>query len=91
MPVIPYLGGKPMQNHFALQFAVRLAEPDRHEKALPPVFYDPETQCFKYDFNGQIFPANEIFSDHADDRIRQELKSMSLTQGSTGRRDYCWI
>ena len=77
--------------HFAMRLAERIPDPDRHEKALPPVEYSVEKQCFAYTFEGTRYDAAEVFSDAAPPRLREHLKSMSVTQGSTGKRDYCFI
>ena len=77
--------------HFALQFAVEIPDPDRHEKALPPINYMRDKQFFEYTFEGSKYSAYEVFSDQAPKNLKEHLKSMSVTQGSTGKRDYCFI
>ncbi len=80
-----------MSAAFAMQFAETLPDPNRSEKALPPVTYPRDRQYFAYRFDGVQYTAAEVFSDNAPAPLREHLKSMSITQGSTGKRDYCFI
>ncbi len=77
--------------HFALQFAVNIPDADKCEKALPPINYLKDKQYFEYKFDGLFYQASEIFSDKVPEKLKEHLKSMSVTEGSTGKRDYCFI
>lgn len=80
-----------MNTHFGMGVAERIPDQDRHEKALPPVEYVRDKQYFRYMFEGHAHLADEVFSDSAPERLKEHLKSMSVTSGSTGKRDFCFI